>query len=82
MLKREDNELITRTGPGTPMGKLLRRYWMPAALSEELPGPDCPPVASRSAGEKLVAFRDTNGNGGPGGRELPASRRLAVLRPQ
>ena len=32
MLSREENELITRTGPGTPMGEVLRRYWMPAAL--------------------------------------------------
>ena len=34
MLSREDNELLTRTGPGTPMGQLLRRYWLPALLSE------------------------------------------------
>ncbi len=43
MLTREENELITRVGPGTPMGDVLRRYWMPALLSEDLPGPDCPP---------------------------------------
>ena len=64
MLRREDNELITRTGPGTPMGEALRRYWMPALLSEELPEPDCPPVRVGLLSEKLVAFRDTEGKVG------------------
>ena len=41
MLAKEDNELITNTNPGTPMGELFRRFWLPVALSEELPGPDC-----------------------------------------
>ena len=40
MLSREDNELLTRVGPGTPMGALLRRFWMPALLEEEVPTPD------------------------------------------
>jgi phthalate 4,5-dioxygenase oxygenase subunit len=61
MLKREENELITRVGPGTPMGKTIRRYWMPALLVWELPEPDCPPVRVRLLGEDLVAFRDTEG---------------------
>jgi phthalate 4,5-dioxygenase len=61
MLTTEENELVTRTGPGTPMGELMRRYWMPAALSSELPGPDCAPVRVKLLGENLVAFRDTNG---------------------
>jgi phthalate 4,5-dioxygenase len=61
MLKREENELITRVGPGTPMGSTLRRYWMPALLAWELPEPDCPPVRVRLLGEDLVAFRDTEG---------------------
>jgi phthalate 4,5-dioxygenase len=61
MLSRADNELVTRTGRGTPMGELMRRYWVPALLSEELPGPDCPPVQVRLMGEELVAFRDSNG---------------------
>ena len=42
MLTQEQNELITRTGPDTPMGELLRRYWLPALLSAELPAPDSP----------------------------------------
>jgi phthalate 4,5-dioxygenase oxygenase subunit len=61
MLPKELNELITRTSPGTPMGELFRRYWMPALLSEEIPTPDCPPVQVRILGEELVAFRDTRG---------------------
>lgn len=61
MLSHEDNELLTRTGPGTPMGELFRRFWIPAVLSEELPGPDCPPVRVTLMGEKLVAFRDSDG---------------------
>ncbi|MBS0518386.1 MAG: Rieske 2Fe-2S domain-containing protein [Proteobacteria bacterium] len=61
MLKREDNELLVRVGPGTPMGDYLRRFWMPAMLPRELPKPDCDPVRLRLLGENLVAFRDSNG---------------------
>jgi phthalate 4,5-dioxygenase len=61
MLSREDNELITQTSSGTPMGNLMRRYWIPALLSEEIPAPDCPPVRVKILSEELVAFRDTQG---------------------
>ena len=61
MLSPEHNELLTRTGRGTPMGELIRRYWIPALLSEEIPTPDCPPVQVRLLGEELIAFRDTEG---------------------
>jgi phthalate 4,5-dioxygenase len=61
MLSKEDNELITRIGPGTAMGEVMRRYWIPALLSEELPEPDGAPVRVRLLGEDLVAFRDTQG---------------------
>jgi len=64
MLSRQENDLLTRTGPGTPMGELLRRYWIPALLSEEIPEPDCPPVRVRLLGEELVAFRDSKGRVG------------------
>jgi nitrite reductase/ring-hydroxylating ferredoxin subunit len=64
MLTREDNEILNHVGPGTPMGALLRRYWMPALLSEELPAPDCVPQEVRLLGEDLVAFRDTEGHVG------------------
>src|SRR5678815_4985675 len=61
MLSREDNELITRTSSETPMGNVMRRYWIPALLSEEIPAPDCPPVRVKILSEELVAFRDTQG---------------------
>ena len=61
MLSAEDNEILTRVGPGTPMGNLLRRYWIPACLSSEIAEPDGPPARVRLLCEDLVAFRDTNG---------------------
>jgi phthalate 4,5-dioxygenase oxygenase subunit len=61
MLSREDNELICRVGPGTPMGAVFRRYWVPACLSSQLPKNDSDPLRLRLLGEALVAFRDTNG---------------------
>ena len=64
MLTVEENKLLTEVGPGKPMGELLRRFWLPALLSEELPGPDCDPIRTRLLSEDLVAFRDSNGNVG------------------
>jgi len=64
MLAREDNELLTRVGPSTPMGDALRRYWIPALLAWELPEPDGPPVRVKLLGEELVAFRDSLGRVG------------------
>jgi phenylpropionate dioxygenase-like ring-hydroxylating dioxygenase large terminal subunit len=61
MLAHEDNERLTRVGPGTPMGSTMRRYWIPALLAWELPEPDCPPVRVKLLGEELVVFRDTRG---------------------
>jgi phenylpropionate dioxygenase-like ring-hydroxylating dioxygenase large terminal subunit len=61
MLSREDNELVCRTGPGTPMGEFMRQYWIPAMLSSELPAADSDPVRLLALNEKLIAFRDTNG---------------------
>jgi phenylpropionate dioxygenase-like ring-hydroxylating dioxygenase large terminal subunit len=63
VLTKEMNDLLTQTGPGTPCGDLLRRYWQPAALSEELP-PRGPPVPVRLLGEDLVLFRDEQGRPG------------------
>ena len=64
MLSKEDNELICRVGPGTPGGELLRRYWLPVLLVDELPEADCPPIRVRLMGEDLVAFRDSEGRVG------------------
>src|SRR5437868_6535062 len=59
MVTTEQNEILTRTGPGTPMGELFRRYWLPALHAYELPEPDCAPVRVKLLGESLIAFRDT-----------------------
>src|SRR6266567_9160573 len=64
MLSKEENELLTHTGPGTPMGEYFRRYWMPVLMASELPEPDCPPVRVHVLSEKLVAFKDSAGNVG------------------
>src|SRR6266446_4840904 len=64
MLSAADNELLTRTGAGTPMGEYFRRYWLPVVLSRELPAPDCPPIRVQMLGEELLAFRDTQGRVG------------------
>src|SRR5215208_7332829 len=63
MLSKADNELITRVGPGTPMGNLMRQYWMPVLFSWELEQ-DGPPERVRLVGEDLIAFRDSNGQPG------------------
>src|SRR5438445_336605 len=62
MLKPEQNDLLTRTGPEAPMGRLFRCYWIPALLAEELPENECPPVRVKLLGERLLAWRDTQGN--------------------
>jgi len=64
MLTQNDNELMCRTGPGTPMGEYLRRFWIPALVSDEIPEPDCPPIRTKILSEELIAFRDTNGDVG------------------
>jgi phenylpropionate dioxygenase-like ring-hydroxylating dioxygenase large terminal subunit len=61
MLSREENELLTRIGPGTAMGETMRRYWIPALLVSEIAEPNGPPVRVRLLGEDLVAFRDSHG---------------------
>ena len=64
MLSQADNELLTRTGPGTPMGNLMRRYWIPVTFTHLIAEPDCPPIRVKIMGENLVAFRDTEGRPG------------------
>src|SRR5438128_676070 len=64
MLSKEDNDLVTKVGPGTPMGNLMRQYWLPAMLSSELPHPDSDPVRVLLLNEQLIAFRDSNGKVG------------------
>jgi len=64
MLRKEQNDLLTQTGPGTPMGQMFRRYWLPALLTDELPENDCPPVRVKLLSERLLAFRDSKGRYG------------------
>jgi phthalate 4,5-dioxygenase oxygenase subunit len=64
MLGQNENDSLTRIGAQTPMGELMRRYWIPALLAEEIPAPDCSPVRVRLLGEDLVAFRDSQGRAG------------------
>ena len=63
MLTTAANEMLTRTGPGTPMGNLMREYWIPACLSSELKS-DGEPMRLMLLGEQLIAFRDTDGRVG------------------
>jgi phenylpropionate dioxygenase-like ring-hydroxylating dioxygenase large terminal subunit len=63
MLSKKDNEILTRVGPGTPMGNLMRQYWMPAFVSSELPV-DGYARRIRLLGEDLIAFRDSDGRVG------------------
>src|SRR6266498_303086 len=63
MMTQEENDLLTRTGRGTACGELFRRYWQPAALSEELPA-GAPPSAIKLLSEELVLFRDDAGRVG------------------
>jgi phenylpropionate dioxygenase-like ring-hydroxylating dioxygenase large terminal subunit len=62
MISREQNELMTRVGPGTPAGRLLRRYWQPVALVDEMQGPR-PVKAVRLLGEDLVLFKSSSSFG-------------------
>jgi len=64
MLSKADNDFLTQSGQGTTMGALLRRFWMPALLSEELPERDGPPRKIKIMGEDLLAFRATDGTVG------------------
>jgi len=64
MLRQQQNDLLTQTGPGTPGGQFFRSYWLPALLAEELPENECPPVRVKLLSERLVAFRDSEGRYG------------------
>ncbi|MCG6954089.1 MAG: Rieske 2Fe-2S domain-containing protein, partial [Betaproteobacteria bacterium] len=72
MIRPEQNDLMTRVGPGTPAGSLLRRYWQPAALVDELDAdPERPLRALRLLGQDLVLFRDAEGRAGLIDRDCP-----------
>jgi phenylpropionate dioxygenase-like ring-hydroxylating dioxygenase large terminal subunit len=64
MLRQEQNDLLTQTGPGTPAGRLFRSYWVPALLADELSENGCPPARVKLLSERLLAFRDSDGRYG------------------
>lgn len=64
MVSQKENRLLCQVGKGTPMGEVMRRYWMPFALSSELPKADGDPLRVRLFGEDLVAFRNSDGRVG------------------
>lgn len=64
MLSQADNDMITRVAPGSALGAVMRRFWMPACLSEQLPKPGGDPIRVRLLSEDLVAFRDEAGRVG------------------
>ena len=72
MLSEERNRTLTQVGPGTPMGELLRRYWMPIAGASELDARPTKPV--RLLCEDLVLFKDKGGRYGLVDRQCPHRR--------
>ena len=82
MLSAEDNRLLTDSAAGTLMGELLRRFWLPVLLTEELPEPDGPPKKITVMGEpaaRLPRHAQPGRNQRPA---LPASRRQPLVRAQ
>src|SRR6185436_18267041 len=61
MLSKADTDYLCRIGPGTPMGNLMRQYWLPAIRSDELREPDGAPLRVRLLGEDLIGFRTSSG---------------------
>lgn len=72
VISQSSNETLTRVGPGTPMGDLMRRYWQPIAGASEFDDTDTKPV--RLMGEDLVLYRDLSGNYGLVDRHCPHRR--------
>ena len=64
MVTAAENEILTRVGPGTPMGRMMRRYWLPVCASEQVARPDGAPLRTKLLGENYVVFRDTSGRVG------------------
>jgi phthalate 4,5-dioxygenase oxygenase subunit len=79
MLSAEDNELLTRVEADAPMGRIMRRHWIPVCLSEEVTGNDGTPVPARVLGEDLVVFRDSEGRLGVLDAHCPHRRASLVL---
>ena len=79
MLSAEENQMLTRVTAGTPMGELMRRFWIPALLAEEVAERDGKPARVLLLGERLVAFRDTEGRVGLLEEQCPHRRASLAL---
>jgi phthalate 4,5-dioxygenase len=79
MMDQAENELLSRVGPETPMGRMMRQYWLPACMAREIAEHDGAPVRVALLGEKLVAFRDTSGRVGLLDEHCPHRRASLVL---
>src|ERR1700686_1200786 len=79
MLTAEENDLLGRVEGNAAMGKLMRRHWIPACLSEEVAQPDGAPVKVRLLGEDLVVFRDSDGRLGVLDEHCPHRRASLAL---
>jgi phthalate 4,5-dioxygenase oxygenase subunit len=77
MLTAEENDLLCRVEDDAPMGRVMRRHWLPACMAEEVAQPDGAPVPSRLLGEDLVVFRDSDGR--LGALDLHCPHRRASL---
>jgi phthalate 4,5-dioxygenase oxygenase subunit len=79
MLTREENDLLCRVEGDAPMGQMMRRYWLPAVMIEEVADADGTPVQVRMLGEELVLFRDSKGRVGALGEHCPHRRASLVF---
>lgn len=73
-----ESEALTRVGPGTPMGALMREYWIPAARSSEVVS-DGDPLRLMLLGEKLIAFRDSTGKVGVMDHRIRSGERVSPV---
>ena len=79
MLTKDENDLLCRVEGDAPMGQLMRRHWIPVALTEEVAEADGTPVKARILGEDLVVFRDSDGRVGVMDEYCPHRRVSLVL---
>jgi phthalate 4,5-dioxygenase oxygenase subunit len=71
MLTHEENTILCRVEGDAPMGRLMRQHWLPVCLSEEVDEPEGKPVRVQILGERLVAYRDSEGRVGLVGEVCP-----------
>ena len=81
MLTAEENDLLTRVEGDAPMGRLMRQHWTPVCLIEEVDEPDGTPLLVEALGQRMVAFRDSEGRLGAPEREMPAPQGVSAARP-